>query len=498
MALAVRLPMLRAGGITLDESFSLRTCAQPLPETLHRALNFELQPPVYFLALNLWLKVQNSLQFARLLSLLISLGSIFVAYRIGMLLAGSAVALWVALICGLAPWEVFFAGYARCYALASFLSISNIYFFTRLTLKEAKPAFKGGYAITAAAALLTYYYCAWVLVAEFLVALILLLRGKKEIFSFIKLQAFLALLLILWATVAARQAAMHPSYPPLEAKQLRFGVLSAIHHAYLGGNFAILNFSTDKPLWKAERHLREFSIGALLLTFAVSVWQRRLRRDDLRWIFAVLSLVPACILGTLYLTGFSLVDGRHFVTVVIPAFMLLCFSLAEIPYRALRLAGIGLFLLIEIISLRNVYAKAHEGDWDQVVTRVAAQLDQSDAIVFFQSEQQVPFDYLFRGTNRRYGIPEDFDFAGYDIEKMKIFGEEQLRDRFLQIFQRHPRAWLIKIRSTVIYNRPIGAEILNRYVEENLKESCSETLSDHTISLLEPATGGDISERGKP
>ena len=52
-----------------DESYSINTAMRPLAGTWHQALHFELQPPLYFLALNLWLKIHSGIIFARLLSL---------------------------------------------------------------------------------------------------------------------------------------------------------------------------------------------------------------------------------------------------------------------------------------------------------------------------------------------------------------------------------------------------------------------------------------------
>jgi hypothetical protein len=69
-----------------DESYSMNTALRPLAGTVRQALRFELQPPLYFVALNGWLRLHAGIIFARLLSLGCALGTLGVLAAIGRLL----------------------------------------------------------------------------------------------------------------------------------------------------------------------------------------------------------------------------------------------------------------------------------------------------------------------------------------------------------------------------------------------------------------------------
>ncbi len=57
-------------GATHDEGFTMATSIASFNETVRRAVEVELQPPLYFALLNLWLWFDQSLGFARLMSVL--------------------------------------------------------------------------------------------------------------------------------------------------------------------------------------------------------------------------------------------------------------------------------------------------------------------------------------------------------------------------------------------------------------------------------------------
>ncbi len=55
-------------GTWFDEACTMTTARGPLGQTLSRALEMEAQPPLYFLGLNLWLRLYDTIGFARVFS----------------------------------------------------------------------------------------------------------------------------------------------------------------------------------------------------------------------------------------------------------------------------------------------------------------------------------------------------------------------------------------------------------------------------------------------
>src|SRR5256885_4076082 len=56
--------------VWVDEAFTLHTTAQGVRYAFNQALQFELQPPLYFVMLGAWRKLDGSIFFARLFSVI--------------------------------------------------------------------------------------------------------------------------------------------------------------------------------------------------------------------------------------------------------------------------------------------------------------------------------------------------------------------------------------------------------------------------------------------
>ena len=65
-----------------DEMYSLHTSSGSVGRAAQQAILFEIQPPVYFVALAAWRTVNDSIFFARLLSSLFGAGAVLVIARL--------------------------------------------------------------------------------------------------------------------------------------------------------------------------------------------------------------------------------------------------------------------------------------------------------------------------------------------------------------------------------------------------------------------------------
>src|SRR5262245_48346130 len=59
-----------------DEMYSLHSTSGSVRSALDRAIDFELQPPVYFVALDLWRSIEPSPFFARLFSVICGVAAV--------------------------------------------------------------------------------------------------------------------------------------------------------------------------------------------------------------------------------------------------------------------------------------------------------------------------------------------------------------------------------------------------------------------------------------
>ena len=68
--LAITVPLAAILNIWTDEAYTLNTTGKNLSYALVQAINFESQAPLYFILLNIWRSVNDSIFWARLFSII--------------------------------------------------------------------------------------------------------------------------------------------------------------------------------------------------------------------------------------------------------------------------------------------------------------------------------------------------------------------------------------------------------------------------------------------
>jgi uncharacterized membrane protein len=100
---------------------------------------FDFHPPFYYLFLKFWTNIfgysEISLRFP---SIIFSLLSGFVVYRIGSLLAGKKLGFWAALFFLFNPLIVYYSQEARMYMIVTFFITSSLYYFLKIQKSKFK------------------------------------------------------------------------------------------------------------------------------------------------------------------------------------------------------------------------------------------------------------------------------------------------------------------------------------------------------------------------
>lgn len=138
LALALRLYGLETRDIWYDEAFSFFLAKQSLAEIVSGTAA-DTEPPLYYFLLHYWSNLGESLFSLRLLSVLISMGTVVVVFDITRRLAGINAALWAALLTAVSPFQIYHAQELRMYGLLALTQMTYYWFFVRLQQKE-----KGG------------------------------------------------------------------------------------------------------------------------------------------------------------------------------------------------------------------------------------------------------------------------------------------------------------------------------------------------------------------
>ncbi|MBI2864830.1 MAG: glycosyltransferase family 39 protein [Chloroflexi bacterium] len=132
LALGLVLRLLDLGGRNTwyDEISSILFAEKDLA-TIVRATAADTMPPLYYFLLHFWLLLGNNLWVARSLSVLLSVGTIVVAFAIGRRLFGARVALIASLLVALNPFQIYYGQEVRMYSLLALSQLLAIYFLLR-------------------------------------------------------------------------------------------------------------------------------------------------------------------------------------------------------------------------------------------------------------------------------------------------------------------------------------------------------------------------------
>lgn len=198
LAIGLYLFQLDTESLAWDEFFSIRDAKALNPDALRIR-------PIYYLLLHIWMQLGSGDAWLRGLSVLFSLGSVFLIYRLGRYLGGKITGLVSALMLTLSPYCIYNAQEVRMYMVSIFFGLTGSLF---LSYALTKPTHKwmASWVVARWLALLTYPLNLFLLLADFS-----LIVGnypkKRDILT--KFAASMSALVIAWFPFAnsLRQAA---------------------------------------------------------------------------------------------------------------------------------------------------------------------------------------------------------------------------------------------------------------------------------------------------
>lgn len=372
-----------------DESFTLYTTSGSLARTFRLALEFELQPPVYFLAANLWRRLGGSIEWLRLLSLASVLGTIVVLARLGTVL-GLARRWFLPLLAALTPALLWAATEARVYGLTTlWVSLATLSF-ARLWMTDSPTPGRdlSLFALWSWLAILTQYYAGFALVGQAAAAFTTRRWGRM-----LAACAVVGLLLLPWAATVLHQVEAHPTYlePAGISSQTWYGTVLGYGHRSARIMLAAV-FDPALDLGRRPVLYGLEAVAAVLLALGL-VSELRSRRDLPWWIAAWL---PVLILLVLTLTQAVLVERRHWIATV-PGMVVWLALLAD---RASRRAGSAALVAVGLpfMGATALMAGDYRGplDWRAAAAFVRAHEGPGDVTILYLFGTR-PFSHHYHG-----------------------------------------------------------------------------------------------------
>lgn len=496
---ALRLLLLGAKGMWLDETFSVWMASHSLPDLLHWVVKIDQHPPLYYFLLHYWIALTDDTAYdVRLFSTLFGTATIPIIYLIGKRMSGVVMGLAAAIILALSPFHIYFAQETRMYTLLTFNAAVAIYALVRLltdarsaapvgsqlrdylhTWRTAVPAAPdagayqlevapppGGWrgwfarhrwapirAIETDLAWLVFVFFSTATMLTHNTALLFPLAVNTFVLGLMAFQrlsrasarlSFHAPALGNWVKA---QIAIFLLWSPWlyfflqQARTVdqRFWIPAPTWDAVLQVVRSFLNTSAPMP---ASQGMVVWGLYVLVLVLGVV----HFRQQKARLLFLIV-LFAAPFLGELLVSlRRPIFYGRTLIWTTIPLFLLLAAGVAQLRNRFLVIAVVGIFGAINLFSAGDYYRFYQKEDWNTPAGYVANFAESGDLVLFNSNFVVIPFGYYFEEYEDLYsiqvtkqGLPRDLVADGVLEPQMT----ERDIPRLISLLRGHDRVWLV-------------------------------------------------------
>ena len=393
-----------------DEIYSLHTTSKSISYAIEQSYNFEGQPPFYFILLNLWRNISDSLFFARLLSLSFSLLSGVIIYKICKKFLDQEISIIFSFLFLLNPAIVYFSFEARLYSFIVFLSSSSIYlFYEAYLINPPKKNTLWLHAIVSLIGVFTQYFFVLLLLAQAFT--LLLASGWKKLFKYSLIHSGIALIFSVNFFLIPDQVSAYRDdqlmYDPVHLKTF----IRTLQNFIFSFNLININLILRRLIviiyfgWLIILFKRvQFKVNSLIKTF---------KPVNFLIIITLLTYFSIVILF-----GFFRIDfNDRYIAILYPSlFLIFMFSLTLMKKYFLILASL-LFIYYGIINYNAYSCFVKHFDYEQAARYVERIEKNNEPILFYLSAHALPFQYYYKGSNKIIPLPVPVDFNALDYFK---------------------------------------------------------------------------------
>jgi hypothetical protein len=148
---------------------------------------------------------------------------------------------------------------------------------------------------------------------------------------------------------------------------------------------------------------------------------------------------------------------RTLIWTTIPLFLVLAAGIAQLRFRLLIIAMVGILGTYSLFSAGDYYRFYQKEDWSTAAGYVANFAQKDDLVLFNSNFVVIPFDYYFKAYEKqyfiqveKYGVPEDLFDSGILEPKMTDSDIPKL----ISLLHGHNRVWLVYSHNS--YTDPMG------------------------------------------
>jgi uncharacterized membrane protein len=452
----------------VDEFYSLESSNGDWNYVLSRALFFEMRPPLYFLLLKVWRSINSSFFFARLLSILLIGGSIWLfAGASKRYLKNLHPAITTAII-AFNPLTIYTAIEIRVYALEIFITILlTIFFIKGFVTNENKASARWCYFVISVVALYTDYFLGFLLFGNG--CALLALRRWKHLSQYLGLMALAGIFFV-------------PMLPVLKKQMMLFSVVTDSLDTNVGirqGLVFIYRRFIDYLLpkdWKEGSGIVKglriwiFRVGVVFaFAYALIIW----RRIDKVAYWLVITIGTICLffVGLRNIVGLAFLRNYHTIVLYVPVILLVLKLVDTVNKRLISFIVIGTIFIFYGYSLYlGYYPLAKAGDWKRVADYIVESENENQSIFVFRNEGLLCFRNYYEGNNLVFPIPDEADRKRYDLRNQRIQNAEQLRNTLIGSLGDNSEFWLVVWGKEPYLGIDFNTQVLEEFLKENATE----------------------------
>ncbi len=419
--LVITLPLAAILNIWIDEAYTLGTTDLGAIYAWTEAIQFENQPPLYFVLLSLWRQLSDSIFFARFFSCLCIALTVFCGPLLSRRYLPNLHPRWLTLAIAINPYTVWAALEIRTYALGILLSALLLVTFCDAYLVERPiKASRYGYGILAIAALYTNYLLGSLLIAQWVTLVVL--RRRRESWAHLGMMmlvgvAFLPMLWPLADQVMSQTSALGPqqssflgTFKSVMGRVLLFAIPSEFDWGWVS-------------LWDLLRY------GALGLGVGLGLRQWRVWREESVAIASFFATTFFVLTLVLDITDHAKVVERYGYPLFLVT-LLLMFSLLSLLREHRRQVWIWSLVTCGfcVLSLVQTYAPLAKdgGDWRRLAVYLETHETVNQPIAVFSAEGVLPLKYHYHGVNTLFPLPSVPADSSYNLHNLVLKDERDI------------------------------------------------------------------------
>ncbi len=410
----VRVWQLGGQSLWLDEALSVIFSRPSLREVISILVTDDLHPPLYYVALHLWIRAAGSTEFAaRFVSLIFGLPAIPATYVLGSALfrenrssgywsdRGRQIGLVAALLVTVSPFLVYYSQEARMYsALATFGLLSSLALWK--LLDEPGRRWWVAYVIFTAAVIYTQYFGALVIIFQAIYLLGIGVRERRKAVIAFSALAAAAVLYVPWIPGAMRQIQRLITIPDFWKGD--FPVSYLLTHVFAA--FALGQFVAMKQFAGVAAGAGILVVGGL----TVLTW-RAMRRGGGEIYVLTYLIVPMVLLYIVVARNPKFAE-RYLIMIAPPFYLVIALSfvtvarwLGTVKLPSLRrsgqilLAGFGVALVgASILQIWQIYygPTYRKDDNRGAIAYIESHAQSGDVVVLMMNTYQ-SYQYYGRG-----------------------------------------------------------------------------------------------------